>query len=218
MSRVKAARWSAMIVTAAALVGAASASAELPEVGRCLKVLSGGHYKSGSCVTPAMVTEDHWEWYPPGVNARFEGVLDKASGFETVGGTKIYCTDQIIEGKWTVPRTASVEVIRFFPCNLVLNPATEPSVGPFCMEDGAGNVVDSAIRREETVETLPPLEAELGFINKEGLTPKVGFEIKSPAPRNRPCSPSSAVDRSVRRCGCRRHGSSKVTSSAKSNR
>jgi hypothetical protein len=172
----------AAAVVAAPLIGAAGASAELPEVGRCLKVESGGKYKNDSCTTAATANEGHWEWSPgsgaTGTGALFEGVRGNPSGFETVGGTKIYCTDQWIEGKWTGPRTALINELAFYPCDLQTHPPTEG--GPNCLTDGLGEYTEHPLIDAETIRIDQPVEAELGFIERGTTTPKVGLKIKSP--------------------------------------
>ena len=148
------------VVFGAAAVTAASASAEAPEFGRCVKQ-AGGKFKTGSCTTAAVPGEERFEWLPGGVNGKFT-TADKAGSlitFESVGGTKITCTNESAPGEATGAKTLSL-TLTFKGCETSKGQCTSPG-------QSAGTVVTS------------PLQGELGTIQKgaEPAKSKAGLEL-----------------------------------------
>jgi hypothetical protein len=144
--------------------GAASASAALPEVGRCTKTASKtGGYKYKACVIPSPAHTGAFEWEPgPGAGPKFAGLIGLVT-LETVGKEVIKCGSGQFNGEWTGPKTASV--------NLVFGG---------CLNAAAKSCQTSSFSQAE-IKTEQPLDGELGFI-EGGEKPKVGLDLKPKAP------------------------------------
>jgi hypothetical protein len=139
----------------------------LPELGRCVKVGTGGAYKYKSCVITAPGHNGAFEWQPgPGAKPKFEASVIQEADLETVGKKRVHCGPSEIIGEWLDGKKASVNVF-FHGCQ---EPATKktcttPEVGP---------------QKESEIKTTEPLEGEIGFISgKGGTKPKVGIDLKS---------------------------------------
>jgi hypothetical protein len=119
---------------AMAALFAAGASAEAPEIGRCL-AHTGGKWKTSGCTTASKPGEEKFEWYPysgkaangeekPVVKKGFkskstEGTLIQLEGTgEGLGGvkTKVGCKSQTSEGEVTGPKTNVATKIVFTGC------------------------------------------------------------------------------------------------------
>jgi hypothetical protein len=155
-------------------IGAASASAALPELGRCTavtpEVVNGrnvfrGEYANKTCTREAPNGHGRYEWAPgPGAKPTFAGSNLKPLTLETVGKKKVVCDSAASEGSYTGPDT---ETLRF-----VLKNCEEPGGAKTCQ-----NVVSE--------EGVPPpgeiitnaLKGELGVITG-GEKPVVGWDIK----------------------------------------
>jgi hypothetical protein len=160
------------------LTGAAAptASAALPELGRCVQVegvkegkktVYHGNYGNKGC-TREKPGAGKYEWSPEaGTEKTFSGAGSaEAATLETVGGRQIACGVGRSEGEYTGAKTEKLtftlnnceETALHVPCQSV-NPE-EKEVKPI----------------EGTIKTLP-LEGELGFISA-GEKPVVGWAIK----------------------------------------
>ena len=156
-----------LAVVASSAIATTSASAALPELGRCVKVGTGGAYKYKTCVVTAPAGQGAFEWQPgPGAKPKFEASLIAEATLETVGKKKIGCGPSEIVGKWLDGKKASVELF-FRGCQEVASKktCTTPEIGS---------------QKESEIKTLEPLEGEIGFISgKGGIHPKVGIDLKS---------------------------------------
>jgi hypothetical protein len=134
-------------------VSAASASAEAPDVGRCVKVAKGtGSFKSANCT--AALAGGSFEWLPgPGASNKFS--VAKTSAFWTLevgGGPKIVCTGGSGTGEYTSSNSVGAVALTLTGC-----------VDGFeCNSPG----------QQDGVVVLNPLEGTLGVI-KAGATPKL---------------------------------------------
>ena len=90
------------LVCACGLIGAASASAALPELGRCVKVTAGsGGYNRSNCIAKSKTHTGEFEWMPgPGANAKFEEKWSNPQ-FETTTGARIVCSFAFLNGEFT---------------------------------------------------------------------------------------------------------------------
>jgi hypothetical protein len=143
---------------------AASASAAVPEVGRCTKTASKtGAYKYKACVIPSPSHTGAFEWEPgPGAAPKFAGLIGLVT-LETVGKVKLQCGSGQFTGEWTGPKTASVNLL-FGGCL-----------------DAAGKSCQTSPTGQAEIKSEQPVEGELGFI-EGGERPKVGLDLKPKAP------------------------------------
>ncbi len=141
----------ALIVSA---VGAATASAAAPEIGRCLKVSPAktGKFSNSGCTKEK--AGGNYEWAPGAVKNKFKttGGLGK---LETLNGTTVTCKTQESGGEYNSPKTVTGVVVKFTHCE---------SAGFTCGTEGAkeGEIITN------------PLEGRLG-IEKKGK--KIGFDL-----------------------------------------
>jgi hypothetical protein len=118
--------------------GSASAPANLPEAGRCVKVATGtGKYGGANCLTLAIKpAAKKYEWMPASVT---EKLAFSGSGLETTlttaGHSTIKCIAANIGGEWTGPKTASVNVefqgcynAQSQQCQTVTNPQNKSEI------------------------------------------------------------------------------------------
>jgi alpha-tubulin suppressor-like RCC1 family protein len=146
--------------------------ANLPEVGRCVKVAVGtGKYSGAACLTLATKTNaKKYEWMPVGVT---EKPAFLGSGLETTlttaGHSTIKCLAANFSGEWTGPKTASVNV-EFQACT--------SSTGAQCQ------TVTNPNNKSEIL--LKGVLGELGFIRYEEVEGKVisvvGLDLKPQPP------------------------------------
>jgi hypothetical protein len=106
MRRTKVIGWGLALACACALVTAASAGAELPELGRCVKVAGNtGAYTRANCLPKSKTHTGEYEFLPgPGANNKFQLKLSQPS-FETVGGGRIVCAFLFAKGEFTGAKT-----------------------------------------------------------------------------------------------------------------
>jgi hypothetical protein len=153
-----------MMTLAVMSVVAATASAEAPEFGRCVKVAKGtGSFNSGNCTLP--LAGANYEWLPgPGANNKFTFVRKEPAAtlrvLETVGGTPVICQTVSGVGQYAGIKTVGSVVLTLKGCE---------SGSLKCASVGAptGTIVTST------------LEGALGLITK-GETPpkdKVGLDL-----------------------------------------
>jgi alpha-tubulin suppressor-like RCC1 family protein len=139
----------------------------LPELGRCVKVASGGAYSGTSphCTALSSTHTGHFEWLPgPGSEAKFKDDLSEPR-LETVGAGKLNCVVGSREGEYTTAKTATVNHLTLEGCR---DAATNTSCQSNPLEQGH-------------IEGSVPLEAELGFITS-GEKPSVGWDLKPRPP------------------------------------
>jgi len=95
-------------------VGAASASAAAPEIGRCLKVAAKtGKFSSAACTTEKAGSS--YEWTPGAVKNKFTtkgglGIL------ETKSGNTVSCKTETSGGEFTSTKTVGGVVVKFNEC------------------------------------------------------------------------------------------------------
>jgi hypothetical protein len=159
------------------LVAAASAGAEVPELGRCAKVegvkegrktVYHGKYKNKTCTKESSESKGKYEWSAgPGTEKSFEspGTLEPAT-LETVGGKQIACKNSKQFGAFSGAKTETtelslyecVEVASNEPCQSVKPEEVPPTPEP-------GTIISR------------PLQAELGLI-RGGSKAEVGWDYK----------------------------------------
>jgi hypothetical protein len=137
----------------------ATATDELPEIGRCLKVagVATHRYATGSCTTRSEgENTGRYEWKAgPGPNPGFTGTAE-TSYLETVGKTTLQCHAGTARGQFTGRRT-DVATITFTGCE------SGSPTGIECRTPGAkaGEVVTSR------------LQGSIGYISGAGTTKAV---------------------------------------------
>jgi hypothetical protein len=152
----------AAVVVAA--VAAASASAALPELGRCEAVSKTGKYQYSNCVKPNLAGKGNFEWKPgPGAKPKFAAEVSSVK-LETVGKTTVLCASADYTGEWTGAKAALVN-LAFHSCE---NPATK-------------KVCSTNPTAGAEIKTEQALEGELGFI-VGGEKPTVGLDLKAKSP------------------------------------
>jgi hypothetical protein len=152
------------LVAVFAVTTVATATDELPEIGRCVKLAGAAthRYATATCTTKS---EDEntgrYEWEAgPGPNPGFTATAE-ASYLETVGNTTLTCRAGIARGEFTGPRT-DIATITFIGCEY------GSPTGIACQTPGAkgGEVVTNA------------LEGGIGYISGGGTTkPAVGMRL-----------------------------------------
>jgi hypothetical protein len=179
---------------------AASASAEAPEFGRCLKTQVGGgtKYTTAKCTVVASGEKEIFEWYPafgeskPLEKAGFATKLkpETIATLETIAGSKITCKGETSGGKYTGDKTVGGIVLKFTSCE---------SGGGKCNSAGKGageitwNELDGVLGIWKTGETkvqdkaaisLKPTTGELVEFFCAGLVIKVKGSLLLPVPAN----------------------------------
>jgi alpha-tubulin suppressor-like RCC1 family protein len=138
----------------------------LPELGRCVKVTSGGAYGGTSprCTALSSTHTGHFEWLPgPGSEARFKDDLSEPR-LETVAASKLSCFVGFLEGEYTGAKTEMIHHVTLEGC---LDVTTNTSCQTNPLHQGL-------------IESSLPLEGELGFIASE--KPSVGWDLKPRPP------------------------------------
>jgi len=165
-------RLAGVLFVMALLLGAASAlsaSAEVPELGRCVKVepvqegkkmVYHGNYTGKTCVK-MKAGKGKYEFLPgPGPKNEYYGVaVEPSPELVTVSGRKIICSIIAFKGKYTGPKTETVNI----------------SLGG--CEDGT-RPCQSSPAKEGEIEGLSALEGELGTISQGTSKPVVGWDLK----------------------------------------
>ena len=157
-------------------ITAGSASAELPELGRCVKVegtvqgkktVYAGGYTNKSCIKSSPTKKGKYEFLPgPGAEDHFYGIGEEPEPIlETVGGKKIECSEMIVKGEYTGAKTEKAEV-SFGGCETGSEPVRECQTNP--------------VKEGEITET-GTFEGELGVI-AAGAKPTVGWDLKREGP------------------------------------
>jgi hypothetical protein len=144
-------------------LAAASASAELPELGRCVKIegvvtgkktVYNGAYRGKTCTATNKTNKGKYEFLPgPGPANHFYGIGEEPEPvLETTAGRKIECSEEILEGEYTGPKTLKAK-ISFGGCstgseprrNCQTNPVTEGQIeGGGTFEGTLGTITNAA--------------------------------------------------------------------------
>jgi hypothetical protein len=158
---------------------ASSASAALPEIGRCVKLegVKEGHttkyngkYSNRKCSRTSSTETGKYEWLggAPEGEKGFEspGTLEPAT-LETANGTQIACKNSKMFGEYTSPTTEKNE-ISLFECKL-------STTGEPCQSARPEETPPTP--QEGTIISLST-EGVLGYIKKSGLKPEIGWQYK----------------------------------------
>jgi hypothetical protein len=190
-------------LTVAVVMGAvaATASAEAPEFGRCLKTKEGGgtKYTSAKCTVVASGEKENFEWYPafgggkPLAQAGFTTAL-KPETFVTLewkAGSKITCRGETSGGEYTSNKTVGGIVLKFTSCE---TGGTKCSNGGQSEGHVTWNELDGSLGVWKTGETQvkdklgislrPTTGEELVEFFCAGLVIKVRGSVILPVPAN----------------------------------
>jgi hypothetical protein len=131
MRRIKIVGLCLVAAFALAAMTAGSASATAPEFGRCLKVTpkSLSNYNSAKCVQLASegagteaekLSKGNYQWFPGVVKTKFTTAMKAATiaTLETVGGTKITCTNETSTGEYLNTKEIGKMVAHFTGCEV----------------------------------------------------------------------------------------------------
>jgi hypothetical protein len=148
-------------------VAAMTATAEVPELGRCTKVAGvmegkktvySGGYTSPHCTKAKPGHDGKYEWTPgPGAQNKFFGVGEEPE-LETVGGVKITCSSATFKGEYTGPKTEKVGL------SLQL------------CEDAAKRACQTTPAKSGEIAEVGTLEGTLAFVNSAKAT--AGWDLK----------------------------------------
>jgi len=144
-----------LTVCGAIAAEASSASAALPELGRCVKVTGvvegkrthyNGAYTNKTCTHVSESHKGKFEWEPgPGEKNKFFSFgTEPEPTLETVGGAKVGCSTMAFQGaEYTGPKTATVKKVVFtgceeagVPCQTIPTQNAEIEGSEFTMELG----------------------------------------------------------------------------------
>jgi hypothetical protein len=151
---------------------AANASAELPELGRCVKVegvqegkklVYSGAYKGKNCTHLSPTKKGKYEFLPgPGTANHFYGIGEEPEPqLQTTGGALVECSEEVVEGEYTGPKTFKAKV-SFGGCETGTETVRECQTNP---------------AKEGQIEGTGTFEGNLGVI-KGGEKPIVGWDLK----------------------------------------
>jgi hypothetical protein len=168
MRRIKLFAVCCAAVAALAGVMVASAAAEIPELGRCVKATGEtvgkktvyhGNFANKTCLK-RKEGRGKYEFEPgPGPNNKFYGIASEPEPLlETTGGIKISCSDVIFKGEYTGPKSETA-TLRFDGCS-----------------EGVNRPCQSNPAKEGEFETTA-LTGELGTISKSTKKPDVGWDL-----------------------------------------
>ena len=175
-------RTSMLVIVAACALGAlaaSSASAALPEIGRCVKVegVKEGHttkfdgkYSDHKCTRANASSKGKFEWEPgAGEEKTFEspGTLEPVT-LQTAAGTAVECKNSKQDGEYTGATTEKDE-ISLYECTLSTTHETCQSLRPEEIPPTA---------EAGTILSLP-IEGTLGFIKQGGKRPQIGWSYKA---------------------------------------
>ncbi|MBA3808411.1 MAG: hypothetical protein H0X28_08465 [Solirubrobacterales bacterium] len=167
----------AVLGSAAAVMPAGAAAEALPEMGRCVKVITGtGTYEGAKCITLAAGNQGKYNFE----TLTTEKAAAEKPTFALSGGvatlkTKelqtITCTSTTMTGEYTGPKSS-----------------TEKAVFNGCTEEAGGGVSGQSCQSGATSEQIemPLAEGEIGFIKNQAGKVSVGLDL-------RPHSPSTAL-------------------------
>ena len=163
MKRARAVVLTIVVAFGITAVATATASAEAPEFGRCVKVAKGtGKLSSASCTAEKVGGSFEWT---PGVGVGNTFTTEIKAGtivmlLDSVEGTKITCHGETATGEYTSATTVGQVLLRFTAC------------------ESSGGKAHSA-GQPEGVVVSKTLEGSLGII-KRGATPKqnkIGLDL-----------------------------------------
>jgi hypothetical protein len=165
------------VLGSAGAVMPAGAAAALPEMGRCVKVITGtGAYEGAKCVTPAVGNMGRYDFETLTTEkAAVEKPTFALSGGVATLKTKelqtITCTSTTMTGEYTGPKSS-----------------TEKAVFNGCTDEAGGGVSGQSCQSGATAEQIeiPLAEGEIGFIKNQPPKVSVGLDL-------RPHSPSTAL-------------------------
>jgi hypothetical protein len=150
---------------AAAVAGVASA--EPPEVGRCVEVegvkegkktVYSGGYASAHCTRTKPLHNGKYEWLPgPGPKNKFFGEGEEPL-FETVGAQTLYCSSMTEKGEYTGPKAMKLKL------------------GYQLCEDGAKRPCQTTPAHAGEIEAVETLEGTLAYI--DGTKKTAGWDLK----------------------------------------
>jgi hypothetical protein len=159
----------ACLIASVALSAVASgtASAEPPEIGRCVpaesvqegkKTVYSGMYASPHCTRVKPAHDGKYEWLPgPGANNKFFGEGEDPV-LETVSGAKVSCGSLVAKGEYTGPKTEKL-TISFEIC-----------------EDAAKRPCQTTPAHEGEITGLATLEGTLAYVN--AAKHRAGWDLK----------------------------------------
>jgi alpha-tubulin suppressor-like RCC1 family protein len=139
----------------------------LPELGRCVRVTTGGAYRGATprCIALSNSRRGNFEWLPgPGTKSKFNERLTEPQ-LETVGRGKLSCVLAVLEGEYTGAKTETIS-------HLLLAGCRDLTRGVSCQS----NVLEAGV-----IESSLSLEGTLGFIGSHGRA-SVGWTIQPAEP------------------------------------
>lgn len=156
------------------VVAASSATAALPELGRCVpaeetmegkKTVHHGAFGNRGCTKANATHTGKYEWLPgPGPEGKtFTGHLAEPA-LETKGGIRVECGSGHVEGEYTGEKTATITKLELITCVSGTPPVfcqTEPAV-------------------PDVIKNVGNLEAQLGTLG--GSKSFAGWDVKGPTP------------------------------------
>jgi hypothetical protein len=159
------------LVTAVATsaVAVASASAEAPEYGRCLKVAkpyNGGFTNSG-CTTKSEAKTGKYEWYP-GVVKKLQTSSGGKGALEEVNGNGVGCAKEHSVGEYSGTKEVKNVVVTFEHCE---------SAGFVCTSPGhsAGELVTNTLEGSVEWENRAARKTELDLYPAGGAEKFIEF-------------------------------------------
>jgi hypothetical protein len=126
MKRIRIAGVCLVAAVALCALAAASASAEAPEYGRCLKkaVAGGKGYTASKCTVAGEGTKAKYEWLPGEAKRKFT-TKGGAGKLETVGGKTVTCESESSTGEFSATNTKQeTTAVRFKGCKATGFPCT----------------------------------------------------------------------------------------------
>jgi hypothetical protein len=171
MQNVKSAGGCLLAALAVSAIAASSASAALPELGRCQaveKVQEGkkasyhGAFRNDKCTKTSAMKKGKYEWAPgPGADDTFTAEAIEGVTFETVGGQRVECEGGALKGgEYTGAKTEKFSSINLDEC-----------------ETSTGTVCQTNPKEVSEIEDPNTVEGELGPIG--GAKPTAGWVLKS---------------------------------------
>lgn len=172
MRRIRMVGCALVLVGALCGVAAAGASAELPEVGRCVKLTPtevnkhkhySGAYAGPNCTSLNASHHGKYEWMPgPGPQNKFKGTANEPEPvLETPEHIKVTCSDGNFFGEYVGTKSMKLSKVVFTGCQTGPNKPCQTT----------------AVAHEGEIESAAELEGTLGVI-KAAATPKVGWDMK----------------------------------------
>jgi hypothetical protein len=183
------------------VISVASASAEAPEFGRCLKTKEGGgtKYTTAKCTVVASGEKEIFEWYPafgeskPLVKAGFTTKLkpETIATLTTIAGSKIICKGETSGGQYTGNKAVGGVILKFTGCETAggqCNSVGE-SAGKVTWNEVGGalgiwQTGETEVKDKPGISLRPTTGEELVEFFCGGLVVKVRGSIIVPVPGN----------------------------------